>query len=197
MAKRAKTKTKTKADPSKAKAKLEAIAPPKEQRARAEFALERGGGKEGQKPRYKRVRQLEALTNIGLFTPGQWKALSNYRANADMCDRTLLIDSLARLGPMAASGDGPSIAMLNAIRVTTDVERAAGSLQDILRAVIVEDMSLAEWAIAHGKSSERCREKNGKIVCRIEPTDRAFATAKLEIRMAATRVEADIDARSR
>ncbi len=137
---------------------------------------------------YRRKRMLEALAAKGVFSADQYKALAHYRHHADVADKSPLSDSLGR--QRGGSGNPPSIEILNAVRITSDCERAAGSLADILRAVIVYDTPLATWAMQRHGSVERVRTKRGSRVSVIEPTQTALRFAKLDLRMVALRIEA-------
>lgn len=142
---------------------------------------------------YRRKPMIDTLTEQGLFTNAEYKALKHYRHHADMADRSILMDSLGkRVGGSGGSGCGPTVAMLNAMRVKDDCERAAGSLVDILRAVVVYDMSLSQWAMSRNGAIEDCEIKKGQRVCRLKPRQKALAIAKLEIQMAAKRVESEL-----
>lgn len=142
---------------------------------------------------FRKRRMLEILGAQGLFSSAEFKALAHYRHHADMADRSLLRDSLNtyRAG---GDGSGPTVEMITAIALVADVERAAGSLVDILRAVIVEDKSLSQWAMDHGGSIEQCRDRKGRTVCTLEPKRKALNVAKLDMQMVAKRVEAELSA---
>lgn len=144
---------------------------------------------------YRRVPMIDTLHAQGLFSNDEYKALKHYRHHADIADRSPLKDSLANLMRISSgSGNGPTVTMLNAVRVRDDIERAVGSLVDILRAVVVDDVSLSQWCIARGHSAEKCRERKKGRVCAIEATEGALRIAQLEIKIAAGRVEAEIAA---
>lgn len=144
---------------------------------------------------YRRVPMIDTLHAQGLFSEDEYKALKHYRHHADIADRSPLKDSIANLMRISSgSGNGPTVTLLNAVRVQDDIERAVGSLVDILRAVVVDDMSLSQWCISRGHSSEKCRERKKGRVCAIEATESALRIAQLEIKIAAGRVEAEIAA---
>lgn len=179
----------------------EAIPPTPEQANRGEFTIgdvvDKGAngvsitlGKA-----YRRKPMIDTLHEQGLFSDDEYKALKHYRHHADIADKSPLRDSLLNLGRISTgSGNGPTITTLNAIRVRDDVERAAGTLVDILRAVVVDDVSLSEWCVRRGQSSEKCRNKPSGRVCKIEANAKALDIAKLEIQLAAKRVQAELDA---
>lgn len=142
---------------------------------------------------HRRRPMIDILATQNLFTEAEHKALRHYRHHADIADRSPLRDSLAK-GMPSSGRDGPTVIMLNAARVVRDCERAAGSLVDILRAVVVYDWSLSEWAIGRGSSREVCKPRRGKRYCWIEPHPKLLALAKQDIRIAAQRVQAELDA---
>lgn len=133
------------------------------------------------------------LVLADLFSDAEIKALKHYRHHADIADRSPLRDSLDKQIRIS-SGFGPTVEVVNAMRVRDDCERAAGSLKDILRAVIVYDWSLSQWAMQKGGALDVCREKEGKVICRMEPRRKVLEIAQLEIKMAAKRVMAELDA---
>lgn len=141
---------------------------------------------------YRRKRMLETLLAQGLFSEGEYGALKHYRHHADLADRSPLRDSLQSLLRVAGNGSPPSVELLNAIRVTADCERAAGSLSIMLRAVIVDDHSLSQWAISRHGSSERSDIRNGERVTRIKPFTKALNMAQLDMKVLARRIEAEL-----
>lgn len=144
---------------------------------------------------YRRVPMIDTLHMQGLFNEDEYKALKHYRHHADIADRSPLKDSLLNLARITTgSGNGPTVTLLNAVRVRDDIERAVGSLVDILRAVVVDDVSLTQWCISRGHSAEKCRQRKKGRVCAIEATEGALRIAQLEIKIAAGRVEAEIAA---
>lgn len=142
---------------------------------------------------FRRKPMVDLLAKQGMFSEREAKALRQYRHYAGLADKSLVRDSLNRR-PGGGNHDGPTVEVLTAIQMTEACERASGTLADILRAVIVNDMSLSQWAIHRGGSVEICRERKGKVVCAIEPRRKALDAAKLEIRMAARRVESELAA---
>lgn len=173
--------------------KGEITAPPAEQLAA--FAIESvhertaSGGLNLMGVAYRRRPMIDILRD--LFTEPQYKALRHYRHHADIADRSPFRDSLC----LQRGGSGsPTITTLNAVRVVTDCESAAGQLAGILRAVVVNDMSLSQYAIQLAGAVEQRRERRGRVFCQLEPRRKALERARLEIRMAAVRVEAELAA---
>jgi hypothetical protein len=128
-----------------AKKRIDATPPTPAQMKRDTYALETMPGLRGKVARYRKIRQLEALQASGFITLHQYAALKHYRHHADIADKSLTKDSLASFGQTGTSGNGIPFEVMNAIQVTTSIERAAGRLVDILRAVVVDDKSLSQW----------------------------------------------------
>lgn len=141
---------------------------------------------------FRRRPMVDILAQQGLFSTAEYKALRAYRHFASVADRSPLRDSLNRQRGHGSGDIGAELA--TAIRVTTDAERAAGSLRDILRAVIVHDISLSQWAMEHYGSVDKCRDYKGQKVCRPAPRQKCLEIVRLEIQMAAKRVESEIAA---
>lgn len=135
---------------------------------------------------------IDILADQGVLSDSEHKALRHYRHHADIADRSPMRDSLDR--SRGGNGTGPGIELLNAIRVRDDIERAVGSLCDILRAVVIYDMSLSQWAINQAGGIDELDARGKHAVWRIKPRRKALAIARLEIQMAAKRVEAEIAA---
>jgi len=151
---------------------------------------------------YRRTPVIDTLSEYGIINDREHKALARYRDLASACDRSPLKDSVRKLMRVqGGSGDHISARLINAQLETARIEREAGSLKDILRAVAVDDVSLTQWAIAQGGSVEKCRivtvkmdgQTRTKIKCRIEARAKALEIARLEIRMAAQRVISALD----
>lgn len=188
----------------KAKRKVEALAPTAEQQRDGAFAVldivdRRAGASISIGRAYRRVPMIDRLRDEGLLSRDEHKALKHYRHHADMIDRSPTRDSLdTRRG----GGEGPAFSIVNAAYVVRQIESAVGSLVDILRAVVVDDSSLAQWAInRHGgieRRRIRVRYRKGKpvefIETRIEPSERALGIVRLEMKIAASRVASEMAA---
>jgi hypothetical protein len=146
---------------------------------------------------YRRVPMIDTLR--AMFSEPEWKALHHYRHHAMVADKSPVRDSLC-IQRQGGSGGGTTVEMLNAVRVTADCERAAGQLVDILRAVVIEDLSLSEWAMRQAGGLDVRREKKDqagnvlRVTTTIEPRRKALEIAQLEIKMVAKRVEAELAA---
>jgi hypothetical protein len=186
--------------PQRKRPKIETMGPTAEQAGRNEYELgdvvdkRPGGGSITVGKAFRRKPMIEILGAQSVFSDAELKALRHYRHHADIADRSPTRDSLDRQR-LGGSGTGPTIEMINAIRVRDDCERAAGSLLDILRAVVIDDVSLSQWAIAkHGALEKRRVRGQGKPVTTFEPKLGTVRVARLEIQMAAKRVEAELAA---
>lgn len=174
------------------------LPPPPEQMSAGAFVLtdiidkRQGGGAIAIGKAYRRRPMIDILMAQGLFTAEEHKALRHYRHHADLVDRSPVRDSLCL--QRGGSGAGPTLTMLSACRLVGGVEAAAGSLKDILRAIVVDDWSLSQWAIQRHGGVEIKRERNGKAATAMEPRHRALVIAKQEMKIAAQRVEAELSA---
>ena len=154
----------------------------------------RGGGTVAIGKAYRRRRMIDILFDSRVISSDEFKALHTYRHNADLADRSPLRDSIAALMMVRGSGEEPSIALLNAAYITAACEHAAGSLCGILRAVAVDDFSLAQWVASQGGARERTRHRGGRVDTWLEAHPRKVQVAKLEFQIAAQRVQAELDA---
>jgi hypothetical protein len=143
---------------------------------------------------YRKRPMIDILHERGIFTDGQHRALKHYRHHADLADKSPIRDSLTNWMPKASNGHGPGVELLNAVRVTQACERAAGALVDILRAVVVDDVSLSRWAMLKDGATERCRTRGALTVRTMEPSEYALKMARVEIQMAACRVQGELEA---
>lgn len=176
----------------------EIAGPTIEQMASAAFEVmdvtdkRRGGGAITIGKAWRRRPMIDQLAEQGILSTDEHKALRHYRHHADISDRSTVRDSLNLL--RGGSGDGPTITTVHAMRVRDDCERAVGSLIDILRAVVVYDRSLSQWAMDRGGALERRRQRGNRVEVRLEPAAAALSIARMEIRIAAQRVQAELDA---
>lgn len=181
----------------------DAMEPTPEQMDRGGFYLteitdkRRGGTNVTIGKAWRRHRMLEHLELSGLLTDGEAKALRHYRHYADRADRSPLRDSIRTLLRIGGGGDEPSVGLLNAIFIRDDLERAAGSLADLLHAVFVDDASIEEIAMARLGSVEHVERKGGRSYSRIRPKRRHVQIVRLEVKIAAQRVEAELEATER
>jgi hypothetical protein len=177
---------------------VEIVPPTDEQLAHGDFAVEdvtdkrNGGGSITIGKAFRRRPMIAVLHLAGILNDEQYKALRHYRHHADLADRSPIRDSLNR--QRGGSGNGPTITTLNAVALVRDCERAAGSLASLLRDVVVYDRSLSQVAIDRAGALEECYERKGRTVCQIRPRRKALEVARLEIRVAAQRVQAELAA---
>lgn len=178
----------------------EIVPPTDEQQARSGFDIVDtydalpGGMRRTIGKAYRRRPMIDTLEAKGIIDADQAKALRHYRHHADIADRSPLSDSIGKLLRRGGSGREPSVELLNAIRVRDDCEKAAGSLAVMLHRVIVDDVTLTDWAIAQGGSRERERVVRKRVDRWVEAHPRHVETAKREILVAAQRVQAELDA---
>lgn len=176
----------------------EIVSPTPEQMREGGFIVQdvtdkrRGGGTITIGKAYRRQRMVEQLTDSGMFTSEEAKALRHYRHHADTVERSPTRDSLCL---QRGGGHGPTVTYLNAAFLVGQVESAVGALVDILRAVVVEDVSLSQWAIRRAGALETRRQRKGRVVVAIEPKQKALAIAKMEIKFVAQRVASELSAR--
>ena len=136
---------------------------------------------------WRRVPMIYLLWLAKVIDHAEYKALYHYRHHADLADKSPIRDSLNI--HRGGGGNGIAFTTLNTCRVRDDCERAAGALADILRRVVVDDWSLAQWAIHRGGGIERPRKRGTHI----EAHPDYLILAKYEIRFAAQRVQSELD----
>lgn len=141
---------------------------------------------------YRRQPMIDILRTAGILDAEDHRALRHYRHHADLADRSPIRDSLCL--QRGGNGAGPTVSTLNAARVRDDCERAAGTLADILRAVVVYDKSLSQWAIEQHGGVEECYKRKGGNIYQIKPRSGMLKRARMDIKMAAVRVRAELDA---
>ncbi len=130
---------------------------------------------------YRKIRQLEALLKAKVIREEDAPYVHQYRHFADLVDRSPLKDSLNRTIRGAGEVADVPAAVVHAKQMIALCEAQAGALRDILRAVIVDDTSLREWAIWTHGAIDDCRIINGAKVCSIRPRQLAVDIARLEI----------------
>lgn len=177
---------------------LEPAEPTPEQRARSVFVedvvVDRKPGRNMVIGRaHQRVPIIDILASQSVFTQAEYHALSVYRHYASIADRSPLRDSLNR-DPGKGYREGMTLAVITAHVIASNCERAAGNLADILRAIVVDDLSLSEWVIQKGGGIEVTRQRGGKPKSVIEARERPLHIARIEIRIAAQRVDAELAA---
>lgn len=133
------------------------------------------------------VPPIDTLLANGRITEEEHRALTYYRDQADMANRSPLKDSLNK---SVSGGDGEhlSAAVTSAMLATSRIERDMGQLSDIARAVAVEDLSLNQWCIRKHGGRERYDGK-GRFICMVPIREVAnVKIAMMELRMAAHRI---------
>lgn len=133
------------------------------------------------------VPPIDTLLTNGKITEDEHRALTYYRDQADMANRSPLKDSLDK-SVSGGDGQGLSAAVTSAILATARIERDMGQLSDIARAVAVEDMSLNQWCIRKHGGRERYDGK-GRFVCMVPVREiENMKIALIELRFAAHRI---------
>ena len=186
--------------PKKLRIADELVSPTPEQMQHGAFTIEKvvdrteSGSLDLKGIAYRRRPMIDILAEQGILSEAEHKALHHYRHHADIVDKSPLKDSIRKLLSRGGGSNdhGPTRAYLNAAYVVNQCEKAVGSLLDIFRAVVVYDKSLSQWVIDNGAWREHCRMKNGVRVCRIEALDYHVKVARVEIKVAAGRVEAKL-----
>lgn len=163
----------------KSKPKIDNRIPPTpEQASRAEYA---SAGMA-----YRRVPVIDIMLSRGQLNEKEHIALSYYRDQASLADRSPLkscIDFTVKGGDSS-----PSAALTSAIIETARIERDMGSVWRIARKVAVEDKTLHEWCIEKYGGRERYNGK-GKFVAIVPINEfEVVSTALIELKMAARRV---------
>lgn len=146
---------------------------------------------------YRRVPVIDTLHDAGKLTYAEYAALSFYRDQAIQAE-----DDTARSSPLdparimggGSGGSTTPVTLLStpALLETARIERDLGSLLDIARAVVVDDMSLTQWCIAKHGGRERYDSK-GQFVAmvpraRCSGPDSVMGIALLELKWAAGRI---------
>ena len=167
-----------KATNRKAKAKIDDRMPPTaQQMARADF---HSAGMA-----YKRVPVIDTMLARGQLTDREHIALSYYRDQASLADRSPLkscIDFSVK------GGDShPSAALTSAMLETGRIERDMGSVWPIARAVAVDDVSLTEWCIDQHGGRERYNA-DGKVIAIVPVGSRVIEFALMDLKHAAGRI---------
>lgn len=145
---------------------------------------------------YRRIPVIVTLADTGKLTQRQFDGLARYRDVAIADERSLIRDSIGKMmdGMMGGGAGGPSLSTTrNAIELGY-LERELGTLADIARAVAVEDVTLAQWAIRQGGSVARTKGLVPAVVTWFEPRRKFAEIALMEIKMAGERLAAAIGA---
>lgn len=154
------------------------IAPTPEQQKRADY---HSAGMA-----YKRIPVIDTMLNRGQLTDKEHLALSYYRDQASLADRSPLKSCI----DFSVSGGDchPSAALTSALLETSRIERDMGSVWPIARAVAVNDKSLTEWCIEQHGGRERYGPK-GNFISVVPIREKSvIGMALLELKMAARRI---------
>jgi hypothetical protein len=135
----------------------------------------------------RRVPQVDTLLNRDVITRDEWAALTYYRDQYIIADRSLIRSGC----DFSVKGEGTGSAPPSVVSALCEIgrmDRDLGALRPIVEAVAGQDMSLTEWCCAkHG--SHGTFDSDGRFI-RMEPNgkERAMKLARLDIRMAARRI---------
>ena len=145
---------------------------------------------------YRRVPVIVTLASTGKITKRQFDGLARYRDVAIADDRSPLPDSVGRMGDPTGHTSGlglPPALLRNAIELGW-LENELGALRGIARAVAVDDITVAQWAITQYGSVMRDKSIGRRIITWFEPRRLAAKIAMRDIRMAGERLAAAIGA---
>jgi len=124
------------------------------------------------------------LKERGDLTQGEFDALSHYREQAGLAEKSPVRDS-CDFTPRGG-GNGPGVTITSAKIETDRLNGLLGSLKHITHAIAVDDMSLTQWSCKQYGGRERY--KGGKVVS-IEPKGRlSVQMARFELKFAARRM---------
>jgi len=130
------------------------------------------------------IPPIDTLRDAGKLTDDQHRALTYYRDQADMANRSPIKDSLNKTVG-GGSEFGLSAAVVSALLTVARIEKDMGSVRDIARAIAVDDMSLTAWCVKRHGGRERYDGK-GRFVAVVPIREEAcMKQALLELRYAA------------
>ena len=135
---------------------------------------------------YRFAPMIDTMHKQGQLCESDWLALSYYRDQAAIADRSPVKSCLDN---SVGGGDiGPSVAVLSAQMETARIERDMGKQSRIARKVAVDDWSLSRWCIEKHGGRERIDGK-GKVIAIVPNAEkRNMAEALFELRTAPRRI---------
>ena len=136
---------------------------------------------------YRFAPMIDTMHRTGQLCESDWIALSYYRDQAAIADRSPVKSCLDN--SISGGGDiGPSVTILSAQLETARIERDMGQLWKLARRVAVDDWSLSRWCIEkHGGRDEYDSATKRTVIRPIGKT-RVMAEALMELRTAARRI---------
>lgn len=179
--------------PKRKPARFDGAAPPLEQSHAFAETWQISDGKRARA--YRRIPVIDTLIAQGKLSARQHAALARYRDIAQAEDRSYRRDSLD--AAMHGGGGGnpglpPGMASLKLWQTWGSelawLERELGAMLAIARAVAVDDMTLAQWAMRQSGAIERSRQGPRGTVTWFEPRRIAAKHALADIRMAGERL---------
>jgi hypothetical protein len=124
------------------------------------------------------------------------KTLANYAELKALADSSIIKDSIGKLlHPSSGNGYGPSPKLVDARREVQWIEGHLGTLLDITIAVVHHRQSLTMWAKVNNLTRLKCETVKGKKVCKDYADKGIIDMYVLDLKMAADRIQAAIDAR--
>lgn len=138
----------------------------------------------------KRVPVIDTMRDRGMLSDEHHRRLNHYRSQCDMAERSP-IKSALDFSVRGSGGFELSAAVTSAIIAMAQIERDMGSVRDIARSIVVDDVSLSQWCITKHGGRERYDGK-GRFVAMVPNCEkRVMGIALLELRMAAARICVD------
>lgn len=142
---------------------------------------------------HRRKPVIDSLFDAGKLSARQHAGLCRYRDVAIAEERSPIRDSIDKALHGRSEGGWSPGALHTALELGR-LETALGALRDIARAVAVDDVTVARWAMGKSGAVERSRTFGGRIIALFEPRRAAQKQAMLDIRMAGERLAAAIGA---
>jgi hypothetical protein len=139
---------------------------------------------------------IDNLLKRNLLDDRRHAALTHYAEIKALADSSIVKDSIGKLlHPSSGNGYGPSPKLVNARREAQWIERELGTLLEITLFVVHELHSLTKWVRLNGGGRIKCETVKGKKVYKEYADKHEIDMALLDLRLAADRVQAAIDAR--
>lgn len=145
----------------------------------------------------KKIIPIDNLLKRGRLDERRHKALAYYADQKALAESSILQDSLGKLiNPPHGDGYGPSPKLVEARREIAFIERELGSLLGIAHYVAHELYSLTKWIRMNGGGRVKCETVKGKQVCKDYAEPKEIDLALLDLKFAADRIDAAIQARN-
>lgn len=108
---------------------------------------------------------IDTLLKTRQITEAEYAALLYYRQQADACSRSPTRDS-CDFSVRGCDITGPGARIVFAKNEVDRMNRRLGNLRPVVQAVVVDDVSLTQWAISEGGSREERRQGQVRFVPR-------------------------------